>query len=373
MGLQVLVPDNFEVGPTGSLIDFAFAPAAGAAFVDTLTFDDQVPWKTHFGLSLTIKADAADARIRQFPTPRRFRHPSRPRKPADPDSKSSKKKAALAPKERERMEENARRAAARHLRVQEMRARHLTSTPVPMWQAPMSMRLDLDDSECEHEPEEDFPQSPHYDDWQEQPEAQPPELDLVEPPVPRETHQCTPPVNTQQTWEADRLWHALYYPLCDHSSPPRFVKSSAAFRYDREGAEWLGRSFEQWMTSMETFFCTAYTIPCGSRYKYCGRASAREPRLCSFRPRACTSPQLANPVAQWWRTLATHLDLLCKLVVRQRASGMIEALLRKCCTMGSQFPDDPATLVITPDDRANWISTLSVLVPSNASATRPNQ
>ena len=175
MGLQVLVPDNVEVGPTGSLIDFAFAPAAGAAFVDSITFDDQVPWKTHFGLSLTIKADAADARIRQFPTPRRFRHPPRPRKPADPDSKSSKKRAAQAPKER----------------VQEMRARHLTSTPVPMWQAPMSMRLDLDDSECEHELEEDFPQSPRYDDWQEQPEAQPPELDLVEPPVYRETPQAT--------------------------------------------------------------------------------------------------------------------------------------------------------------------------------------
>ena len=31
MGLRVLVPDNFELGPTGSLIDFAFAPAAGAA------------------------------------------------------------------------------------------------------------------------------------------------------------------------------------------------------------------------------------------------------------------------------------------------------------------------------------------------------
>ena len=285
----------------------------------------------------------------------------RPRKPADPNSKSSKKKAALAPKERERMEESARRAAARHLRAQEMRARHLASTPVPMWQAPMSMRLDLDDSQCEHELEEDFSQSPQFDNWQEQPEAQPPEMDLAEPPVPCETHQCTPSVVTQQTWEADQLWHALYHPLCDHSSPSRFVESSAAFRYDPEGAEWLGRSFEQWMTSVETFFCTAYTIPCGSRYKYCGRASAREPRLCSFRPRACTSPQLANPVAQWWRTLATHLDLLCKLVVRQRTSGMIEALLRKCCTMGSQFPDDPATLVITPEDRANWISTLSVL------------
>ena len=29
--------------------------------------------------------------------------------------------------------------------------------------------------------------------------------------------------------------------------------------------------------------------------------------------------------------------------------------------MGSQFPDDPAALVIAPEDRANWISTLSVL------------
>ena len=333
MGLQVLVPDNFEMGPKGSLIDFAFAPAAGAAFVDSITFDDQVPWKTHFGLSLTIKADAADARIRQFPAPRRFRRPPRPRKPADPDSKSSKKRAAQAPKERERMEENARRAAARHLRVQEMRARHLTSTPVPMWQAPMSMRLDLDDSECEHEREEDFPQSPRYDDWQEQPEAQPPELDLVEPPVPHETPQGEPPVNTQQTWEADQLWYALHHPLSDHSSPPHFVESSAAFRYDREGAKLLGRSFEQWMTSLETFYCTAYTIPLESRFKYCGRASTREPRLCIFRPRASTSPQFANPVALWWRTLATHLDLLYK-PVRQRASNMIEALLRKMLYFG---------------------------------------
>ena len=160
MGLQVLVLANFEVGPTGSLIDFAFAPAAGASFVCSITFHDQVPWKTHFGLSLTIKADAADARIRQFPTPRRFRHPPRPRKPVDPDSKSAKKRAAQAPKVRERMEENARRAAARHLRVQEMKSRFLTGTPVPMWQAPMFMRLDLDDPEGEQEHEEGIEQLP---------------------------------------------------------------------------------------------------------------------------------------------------------------------------------------------------------------------
>ena len=98
MGLQVLVPTNFEVGPTSSLIDFAFAPAAGAAFVDSITFDDQVPWKTHFGLSLTIKADAAYARIRQIPTPRRFRQPPRQRKPVDPASKSARKKAMQAQK-----------------------------------------------------------------------------------------------------------------------------------------------------------------------------------------------------------------------------------------------------------------------------------
>ena len=50
---------------------------------------------------------------------------------------------------------------------------------------------------------------------------------------------------------------------------------------------------------------------------------------------------------------------------------MIEALLRKCCTMGSKFPDDPATLVIAPEDRSNWISTLSML--SRATPQRLNQ
>ena len=93
MGLHVLAPANFEVGPTGSLIDFAFAPAAGAAFVDSIMLDDQVPCKTHF---LTIKADAAYARLRHIPTPRRFRHPPRPRRSVDPASKSAKKKKSLA-------------------------------------------------------------------------------------------------------------------------------------------------------------------------------------------------------------------------------------------------------------------------------------
>ena len=108
MGLQVLVQTNFEVGPTGSLIDFAFAPAAGAAFVDSITVDDQVPWKTHFGLSLTIKADAVYARFRQILTPRRFRHPPRPRRSLVPASKSAKKKALQAPELREQIEEKMR-------------------------------------------------------------------------------------------------------------------------------------------------------------------------------------------------------------------------------------------------------------------------
>ena len=79
----------------------------------------------------------------------------------------------------------------------------------------------------------------------------------------------------------------------------------------------LGHSFEQWMTALETFYCTSYTIPLESRFKYCGRASARKLCMRAKRPRATTSPQIANPVAQWWRILATQLDLLCKLRARE--------------------------------------------------------
>ena len=110
---------------------------------------------------------------------------------------------------------------------------------------------------------------------------------------------------------------------------------------------------------METFYCTAYAIPQESRPMYCGRASARRPCLPAHYPRASTSPQIANPVAQWWRTLATHLDLLCKLRARAKAPDTINALLHKCRVRSSQFPDDPATLAITPDDRAGWVIALS--------------
>ena len=76
-----------------------------------------------------LKADATNARIRQSPTPRHFRHPQRQRKPADPASK----KAVLAPRLRSQREEHERRSAARHLRTQEMRSLHQRGTPVPLW------------------------------------------------------------------------------------------------------------------------------------------------------------------------------------------------------------------------------------------------
>ena len=115
------------------------------------------------------------------------------------------------------------------------------------------------------------------------------------------------------------------------------------------------------MTALETFLLHRYAIPQESRPMYCGRASARRPCIRTHYPRVSTSPQIANPVAQWWRTLATHLNLLCKLRAREKGPNTINALLYKCRVMGSQFPDDPATLAITPGDRAVWVTALSTL------------
>ena len=52
LGLQILVPSNSKWVPRAP-----FAPPSGAAVVDCLIFDDQVCWKTHFGPTLTIKAE----------------------------------------------------------------------------------------------------------------------------------------------------------------------------------------------------------------------------------------------------------------------------------------------------------------------------
>ena len=143
-----------------------------------------------------------------FPRRDAFAVPPRPRKPVDPDSK----KPYRPPKIREQMEENARRAAARHLRAQEMRSRHQLGTPVPMWQAPKRMRLDLDDPEGEQELEERIDHSLWEDNWQEQPETQLPDLTLDEPLKPDEIPQDAPRLDIQQTWEADDLWNALVFP-----------------------------------------------------------------------------------------------------------------------------------------------------------------
>ena len=220
-------------------------------------------------------------------------------------AKSARKKAIQAPKVREQMEENARRAAARHLLVQEMRSRHQIGTPVPMWQAPTRMRPDLDDPEGEQEVGGDSDYLPEDDIWQEPLKTELPELTPDESLAPDETAQEIPLLDHQRSWEADELWHALIRPLRVFSSPSPFVENSAAFCYDQEAAKVVGRSFEEWMSSLETFYCTFYTFPPESPPMYCGRASTRRPCLRSFRPRASTSPQIANPVAQWWRTLAT--------------------------------------------------------------------
>ena len=173
--------------------------------------------------------------------------------------------------------------------------------------------------------------------------------------------QDTQLLDRQKTWEASDLWRALIRPLQVFSSPSPFVENSAAFCNDQEAAKALGRSFEEWMTSLQTFYCTAYAIPLESRPSCCGRASLRRPCIRAHYRRASTSPHIANPVAQWWRTLATHLDLLCKLRARAKAPDTINALFHKCHIMSSQFPDDPATLAITPDDRAGWVTAQSTL------------
>ena len=132
-------------------------------------------------------------------------------------SNCAKKKAMQAPKVREQMKENARRAASRHLRVQEMRSRHQIGTPVPVWQAPIHMRRDLYDPEgevggdCDYLTEDDI--------WQEPLETELPELIAVESPAPDDTLQETPLLDHQKKWEADKLWHALTRSLRDFSSP----------------------------------------------------------------------------------------------------------------------------------------------------------
>ena len=197
------------------MIDFAFAPPAGIAFVDSLTFDDQVPWKTHFGLQLTIKADAANARIRQVPTPLLFRHPQRPRKTADPASKSSKKRATLAPKLEAQREEHARRSAARHLRIQDMKLRYRRGAPVPARQAPMRMQLDLDDTDGPGQPSDESEDLPPEEDLLMDPSAEEFPLSATTYAGPCALTEATPDASNrcrQNPWEADTLWNALRCP-----------------------------------------------------------------------------------------------------------------------------------------------------------------
>ena len=123
MGLQILVPTNFGVGPTGSLIDFAFAPPSGAPFVDSLTFDDQGcrPCSHPPGSHAATQSPSAT-----------------PRKTADPANKSSKKRTTSASKLQAQHEEHARRSAERSLCIQDMELRYRQGTTVHFWMSDVS-------------------------------------------------------------------------------------------------------------------------------------------------------------------------------------------------------------------------------------------
>ena len=93
---ELLVPEVAYTERQGGLIDYAVFGGPGIHRPGGIRCDFEGGFRSHAGLLLEVEARPLEAEARVLPTPRRFCHPPRPAKEADPNSKRSRRRAAEA-------------------------------------------------------------------------------------------------------------------------------------------------------------------------------------------------------------------------------------------------------------------------------------
>ena len=94
VGGVLMLPDVAYTERQGGLLDYAVVGGPGVHRPSSLQAHWTGGFRSHAGLLLEIDALPMAAEMLIFPTPRRFAHPPRPPKAADPQSKRSRRRAA---------------------------------------------------------------------------------------------------------------------------------------------------------------------------------------------------------------------------------------------------------------------------------------
>ena len=392
----IVVPSNTSYTCTageGRLIDFAVISMSAVPLLHHCEVVDDGRWKSHYGLRLEwrLQVDAMLARVWILPKP--FTQPPKPKKGADPLSKSSLKKAEALTKT---VPKPASKAVVGIPGVARVKLPAKGPPPLGYLRREMVVpRSDLDDEDWffnEQPPEEDIPflEPPDESEFLDQEPMVNPcgaEEEMVPPGDVLNDLLTTPPctdapvrpidwaneLQKQSWWQVLGLAHTeedcekVRIKSTRHSvdsqtvdidddklvrnNPPCHVVGSMAFAYHPEGALALGAMFGDWITKFEDFMCRMHAVNWEESQKFRGRA--RAPRIV-FRPMPTGAETVrhSDPGVNWWCCTAAWLEEMVRCL---KARGKVRwtRLVRKCKSVSASIPNT-AHLPLQKPTRAKW-------------------
>ncbi|CAK0829123.1 unnamed protein product [Prorocentrum cordatum] len=304
---------SFLGDATPSNIDYALVNPGGQRLVRGIHAVHDVPGKPHVGLVITIKAAAQVNECRRLRMPKASPHPKLPKK-ANPNSKAAKKKkkAALPVLDESDNLSDGEAAETDTARWEALGpdgckrnqtgaiADVETSGPVPRRVTQMDSEdidpfVDLDASLPNTDSNILTPEggegawgSPEAKDTTQKTEStdetmhDPNAATTNSSDLSKETHRTSSLTMQQRiadkaagvnttimdvTWEVAAQLQALE----STDTAPEYIKQSAAYKTDLNGAERLGRQHHQLIGTLEKFYCMAYKVDLAGRAVFCGR------------------------------------------------------------------------------------------------------
>ena len=394
IGGTIIVPHNTTYTCTAGqarMLDYVIIPVGAEIFFRNLLAIEDGAWTSHLGLELEIDVDPIAAVCWSLRLPQPFPHPPLPKKPADPNSKTSRSKASWAqhrdPEALRRMEarkqildkaRSAKQCAATALRVGKPPPSFLSFPEA----APISI---FDHEEPEHEdaidhnPFEDdddpFPDGPD-DEWPDQPELEPEDdhnaptnaissASASQPAVFATKHDSTEADNVLfRTTDAFKtpIWHNASVKLVTASRPPSYIRDSAAYGLTMTAADTLAGVYATWVNRMESFYLELYDIEPTVRKSYAGRS--RLPELTEKSAPAQPVAALTDSESDtWWAATATNLALYARMKAGKAGVTKQDAQAAKLASRAGRIPADfepPLSLA----HRHEWDLTLRSIADS---------
>ena len=269
LGAQTRVPCNSGHTCTigrGRLIDYVVCSHSATGLIQRVSIDDEAAG-AHYGVTVDLRCNAELAMRQVLNLPRRFDLPGKKAKEKDPQSKRSRKVAAV-PAERPSSQPQTPAAAP------ELSRRHrIVSKSVPPLRFVRAQIFDFDDPDAgplvaEHEQEVEDIYEPLFEDESE-----------MEPVAATENEVLVHPSEAWTDEAIDLLWESRWNASGTHGfdpwlSPPQYIKDSSSFRSHPDGARALGVLYGRWSHTVEQYFCDLSEVSIDRRKDFCGRGRA---------------------------------------------------------------------------------------------------